>query len=84
MRLARLARIVSDHLDGRQTDDELRRRLVDLVDKRLINRYGMSHPVDRDRAAALMVPELAVLMTAESSRLTAEALNRIIDRIEEL
>lgn len=86
LRLAVLRRLVSGHLDSRETRDHLRHHLVQLADRRLVAHQGVSRLADPDRAAALMAPELAAFVSAAPPypRMTLGQINRLIDQIEEL
>lgn len=85
-RSAVLLRLVSGHLDSRETRDHLRNHLVQLADRRLVAHHGVSRLADPERAGALMAPELAAFVSASPPyrRMSLAQINRLIDQIEEL
>ena len=85
-RLALLTRVIGQHLDAREVDDGLRRRLVEIVDHRLVTVHGVSLRADPARAAELMGPELAALVAEPPphARLDVHQIDVLLSRIEAL
>ena len=85
-RLDQLRRVVGHHLDGRDVDDTLHRRLADLVDHQLVARYGITREADPARAAALMGPDLVSTLAARPPypRLTPARIEHLLQQIEDL
>lgn len=84
-RLDLFHRVVSQHLDARDATDQLHRYLVQITDRRLVTRHGVSWVADRDRAATLLDPELADFLAARrTQRLSPAQIDRLLSRIEAL
>ena len=85
-RLDQLRRVVGHHLDGRDVDDTLHRRLADLVDHQLVARYGITREADPARAAALMGPDLVATLAARPPypRLTPARTEHLLQQLEDL
>lgn len=87
--LARMHRMVSQHLDAHEVGDTLHRHLADLAERRLVARHGIVPRADPDRTSALLGTELCHLLDAAAGRspcrrLRPEDIDRIITRIEAL
>ncbi len=85
-RLTLLHRAVTAHLVAHEVGGQLHDHLMTVVDQRLVGRHGVSRRADPERADALMGPALARFAAATDPypRLTAEQIDVLIDRIEEL
>ena len=85
-RLDQLRRVVGHHLDGRDVDDTLHRRFADLVDHRLVARYGITREADPARAAARTGPDLVSTLAARPPypRLTPARIEHLLKQIEDL
>jgi hypothetical protein len=85
-RLALLARVVGQHLDGREVGDALHRHLEEIADQRLMARHGVSWRVDPERAASLLGPELLALAQQQPPypRLDVRQIDVLLSRIEAL
>lgn len=85
-RLALLTRIVEQHLDAREPDGNLRRRILDLADHRLVSRYGLSRLADPERAEGVLGPELTALVRQVEPypRMSADQIDVLLRRIEAL
>jgi hypothetical protein len=83
-RLAALTRMVNAHFDARRPDATLHRQLVNLLDQRLMARYGVSWRVDPDRAGPLLDPDLAALAAQQPpyARMTRQQVDALLTRIE--
>lgn len=85
-RLAMLTRVVGSHLDSREAGDQLHDQLLQLLDRRLVARHGVSLRADPERALALLGPGLAGFARQRPPypRLTIEHIDVLVSRIEEL
>jgi hypothetical protein len=85
-RLALLTRVVAGHLDARDVGDALHRHLLQLADRRLVARHGITREADPDRAAALLGPELTALagQRPPHPRLDPRRIDVLLSRIEAL
>lgn len=88
-RLALLHRAVAQHLDSREVNVALHRRLTELADSQLEARHGVSRRSDPNRAAQLLGPDLSALVTEASGRppyprLSLDRIHRVITEIEDL
>lgn len=89
-RLAMLTRVIASHLDshrlGTQFGNQLHDQLLQLLDRRLVARHGVSLRADPERALEIMGPELGGLVRqrAPYPRMNIEHIDVLVSRIEEL
>ncbi|MGI9156521.1 MAG: hypothetical protein ACR2FG_07775 [Marmoricola sp.] len=84
-RLRTLERIVTGHLEARIPNDLLAVQLRELADRRLGLRHGFRLDAEPERAAALLGPDLLMLLDARPPRrLTLAQVNDTLRRIEAL
>jgi hypothetical protein len=85
-RLERLHRILTQHQSAHDVGDALHRTLADLADHRLVAHHGVSLRADPDRAAQLLGPELAAVVTQRPPypRLSTDRIDVLLQRIEAL
>jgi hypothetical protein len=81
-RLARYVNLVEAHLSARTDDPALRDRLGMLTDQVLRQRYGVGR--DDPRAAALIGPDLAAVISGPVRRLSPADIDHCLTRIEDL
>jgi hypothetical protein len=85
-RLARLRRLVAQHLEAHEVGDALHRQLTELADRALLARHGVTRRSEPERAAALLGPELSRVVDTHPPypRLTLDQIDLLVSRIEEL
>jgi hypothetical protein len=81
-RLGMYTRVISGHLDARQSDQGLRDRFADLADRRLRQRHGLGL---RDPGAEhVLGADVTGILTGPARRLTRTEIETCVRRIEEL
>lgn len=84
-RLDLLERVISAHLDARDTTDQLQRCVTVLADERLVARHGISRRADPERAAHLLGRPLADFVAQpHPRRLDMTQIDALLTRIEAL
>jgi hypothetical protein len=85
-RFGYLRHVVDQHLDSREVGDGLHKRLVDLIDHRLMSRHGLTREADPSKVTALLGPELSAITAARAPypRLTPGHIDQLLQRIEDL
>lgn len=84
-RLSLLRRVISGHLDAKDTDDQLHRHLLAVADERLMAHHGITRSASPEHAAAVLGPDLnGFLHGPRTRRLNAAQIGQLLNRIEKL